>query len=801
MSLRERKVKKKKRRAVLPVIFVTCLVLMAAGLSFLILILSRAPELDIIDAQPDGYRTSVLDTDGNVVLTLSGQESNRVYVKLSEVPEDLQHAFVAIEDARFYTHHGIDVKGIARAVVQGIRHGRFSEGASTITQQLLKNNVFTDWTREETFIDKAERKIQEQYLAIVLETKVSKDWILENYLNTINLGGGNWGVQTAAKYYFNKDVSELTLSESAVIAGITKNPTSYNPLKNPDKNAERRNKVLKNMLEQAYISEIQYDEAMADPVYERIAEAHSNGSQAEIFNYFEDVLINQALADIMAVQNCSEAEAWNLIYRGGLTIYATEDSALQSLAEAEANKAEYGSPEAQVALVLIDNATGEVRAIVGGRGEKTASLIYNRALSSIRQPGSSIKIIGEYAAGLENHTLTLGSSLDDAPYTYSDGSAVHNADGTYGGMTTVRQAIVKSDNIVAVKCLQMLGVDAVYDSIGNFGISTLDDSDKVEALALGGTHNGVTALEMTAAYSAIARGGLYIEPIYYTKILDHDGHVLIEKKGASHRAVSAETAELLTLAMEDVMTQGTGVDANVEGMALAGKSGTTTGAVDSWFLGFSSNYTLGIWGGYDDNRQQSDVGYTKLIWKGVMSGADAAGTLSVSDPNVSLESAEICTKCGKLAVDGLCDETLQGDMIRQEYYVPGTEPAEKCDCHVKITVCSESGMKAGIYCPTADKVTKVYLKKASAGTADDGYQMPSGLDEKFCTTHTHIWSSFFDKKDDKSDNPDDTEGRDDASSDDSENGDGDDLPGGDDDTSKGNNWWDDIWNSLIGGDG
>ena len=730
-------------------LFILFLLTLVAGLSLFVVIALKAPPLDLIDAEPDGYRTSVLDKDEAVVLTLSGQESNRVYVKLSEVPEDLQHAFVALEDARFYKHHGVDIKGVLRAVYQAVRTHSFSEGASTITQQLLKNNVFTDWTEEKTFWDKLERKIQEQYLAVCLEGKVDKDWILENYLNTINLGGGNWGVQTAAKYYFNKDVSALTLSESAVIAGITKNPTTYNPLKNPDKNAQRREKALRNMLEQEYISQEQFDEAMADPVYDRIAEAHASGAEAEIMTYFEDALVYDVLDDLMVATQCSEEEAWNLIYRGGLTIYSTEDSALQKIAEEEVNNLDHGGGDAQVSLVLLDNETGEVRALIGGRGEKTANLLLDRAVTSLRQPGSTVKILGEYAAGLESGALTLGTAVDDAPYTYTNGTEIHNSDGIYGGMTTVRQAIIKSDNIVAVKCLQELGVEAVYDQLQDFGLTTLNDADKVEALALGGTSNGVTNMAMTAAYSSLARGGIYIEPIYYTKVLDHNGNVLLEKKGASRRAVNETTADLLTSAMEDVMTAGTGVDADFDGVSLAGKSGTTTEIRDAWFIGYSPYYTCGIWGGYDDNRPQDNSGYVKIIWKAVMSRAHAGTEDRGFDETSGLREVKICTKCGKRAVEGLCDHSPSGDVTMTELFVPGTEPTENCDCHIKITVCKSSGKSAGVYCPADDKEEHIYLKEATEGTTDVAYVIPEGLEGSKCDVHTHFWSSWFERNEEE----------------------------------------------------
>ncbi|MBQ0059887.1 MAG: PBP1A family penicillin-binding protein [Lachnospiraceae bacterium] len=705
-------------------------------------VIYRAPDLDIVDAEPEGYRTNVLDDQGNVSLTLSGQESNRVYVKLEEVPQNLQNAFIAIEDSRFYKHHGVDVRGILRALFQGIRTGRFSEGASTITQQLLKNNVFTGWMQEKNFFEKVERKLQEQYLAIVLETKVDKAWILENYLNTINLGGGNWGVETAARYYFDKNVSDLTLSESAVLAGITKNPTSYNPLTNPDKNNARREKVLRNMLEQGLIDEEAYDEAMADKVYERIAEAHGSGLGAEIFDYFQDALIYQVLDDLMAGLEISEEAAWNMIYRGGLTIYSTENTQLQTIAEEEVNNEAYSGNGAQVSLVILDQTTGEVKALVGGRGSKDASLIYDRAISSVRQPGSAIKVIGEYAAALEQGSITLGTVMDDEPYAYSDGTSVSNSDGDYDGKITVAQAIASSNNIVALKTFQQEGVDRVFSSIEGFGISTLTGDDKYEALALGGTTNGVTNLELTAAYAAIADGGHYHETSYYTKILDHDGNVLLSNVPDTHVAVSESTARLLTTALEKVMVDGTGRGARFDGMTLAGKSGTTNGIRDAWFVGYSPYFTCGIWGGYDDNATQEDNEYVKHIWKAVMQRAnDGLADNGLTDAS-DMVKAKICTKCGDLAVDDVCDVSMQGDMTAEVYFLKGTEPVSSCTCHKKVTVCTETGLKSRVYCPADKLETRVYLVEGTAGTADEAFALPSDFDKNLCTEHTHFWSSW-----------------------------------------------------------
>ena len=272
-------------------------------------VIDAAPEINLDDATPTGFLSTVLDTEGNQTAKLVATGSNRVYATIDEIPINLQHAFVAIEDERFYEHNGIDLKGILRAGIKGITSGRFSEGASTITQQLLKNNVFTSWTNETSMADKFKRKIQEQYLALQLEKKVDKDWILENYLNTINLGQNTLGVQSASRRYFNKNVSELTLSECAVIAAITQNPSRLNPISHPDKNLERRDKVLGNMLKHEYISQQEYDDAMADNVYDRIQIVNTAVEEKSVTSYFVDELTSQVIRDLIDLKGYTETQA------------------------------------------------------------------------------------------------------------------------------------------------------------------------------------------------------------------------------------------------------------------------------------------------------------------------------------------------------------------------------------------------------------------------------------------------------------------------------------------------------------
>ena len=769
-------------------------------------IVDSAPDIHDIDATPTGYLSTVLDNQGNETATLVASGSNRVYVTIDEIPLDLQHAFVAIEDARFYEHNGIDITGIVRAGITGITSGRFSQGASTITQQLLKNNVFTDWTSESSFADKMERKIQEQYLAIQLEKVEDKDWILENYLNTINLGQNTLGVQAASQRYFNKDVSELTLSECAVIAGITQNPSRYNPVSNPDANAERRTKVLNNMLDQGYIDQAAYDTAMADNVYDRIQIVDSETASDNINSYFVDALTEQVIDDLMEVKGYTETQAYKALYEGGLTIYSTQDPSIQQICDEEVNNADnYGSEtkyscsyrltiqkadgtyqnyseqtmlsyyqsknskynidfdskeavdaaieqykadimkdgdtivpngesitytmQPQASMTVIDQSTGEVKAIVGGRGDKTANKTLNRATDTKRQPGSTFKILSAYAPALDIGGMTLASVQDDAPYTYSNAAhtPVNNYDKSYRGFTTIREGITYSINIVAVKTLTDIGVDIGYEYLQNFGFSTLCDSDRTQALALGGITNGVTNLELTAAYATIANGGTYTKPRFYTKILDHDGNVLIDNTPQTHTVLKETTAWLLTNAMEDVLTNGTGRPAHFNGMPQAGKSGTTSSDRDALFAGYTPYYTCVVWGGYDDNAELSYTTYPKTLWKSVMGRIHENLDYKDFDKPDGITTATVCKKSGKLAVAGLCDSDPRGSMVESEYFASGTVPKDYCDHHVRVTIDLSTGGIATDTCPEELRSSNVYITGGSAGTQDAPYLLTDDL--------------------------------------------------------------------------
>lgn len=775
-------------------------------------IIDSSPAIDAMDVTPTGFLSTVLDTEGNTTATLVASGANRVYVTIDEIPEDLQHAFVAIEDARFYEHNGIDVKGIIRAGVKGILSGgHFSQGASTITQQLLKNNVFTTWTTDKGFA-KVVRKLQEQYLAVKVQ---DKNWILENYLNTVNLGQNSLGVQAAAMRYFNKDVSELTLSECAVIAGITQSPERLNPISHPEKNAERREEVLRNMEEQGYISEEEKERALADNVYKRIKKVNIKKTEesSQINSYFVDEVTNQVLEDLQTMLGYTKADAYKALYNSGLTIYSTQDPKIQAICDEEVNnsenyvvqpqisfnyrlsvqkadgnienydehtmlayyqasnsayninfaseeealsaieayKAEIMEPgdtipeggeylhytlQPQAAMTIIDQSTGEVKAIVGGRGDKVANRTLNRATDSTRQPGSTFKVLAAYAPALDGAGMTLASVEDDAPYTYANGTPLKNYDKRYRGFTDFRTAITYSINVVTVKCLTDIGVDNSYSYLEDFGFTTLKDSDRVQSLALGGLTNGVTNLELTAAYATIANQGTYIKPRFYTKILDHEGNVLIDNTAQTKSVLKETTAWLLTDAMKDVITTGTGKLCNFEGMTLAGKSGTTTKSRDALFAGYSPYYTCVVWGGFDDNMPQTTTSYAKLIWKAVMQRLhEGLEDKDFTMPD-GIVTCSVCKKSGKLAKNGLCNCDPRGSQVTTEYFAAGTEPTEYCDTHVAVTICSASGKPAGPYCPAEGLKTRAYISGGSSGTADSPYLLPANLSTNTCPVHT-----------------------------------------------------------------
>lgn len=818
-----------------------CICLVASiGIGMIKGIIDDAPKITDKDIIPDEQMSMIYDANGNLMETLVQAGSHRKNVKdYASIPEDLINAFVAVEDSRFWEHNGIDLKGIVRAGIQGITSGfRFSQGGSTITQQLIKNNVFTDWMSENSLGDRLERKIQEQYLALQLEEDLSaekgkqaaKEEILLSYLNTINLGSNTLGIAIASNRYFGKDYTELTLSECAVMAAITNSPGSYNPITNPEKNRKRVEKILEDMVEQGYITEEEETEALADDVYTRI-QAHNETYTAEKDSpnsYFVDAVIEQVAEDLQKDRGYTQAQANHMLYSGGLQIYTTMDPAIQNIIDEEVNdesnypssmkkysctftlQVTYGDEttktftennlkqyfrgnnpkfkliadskdelmdmieefaasetdkssgdsweltsinytlQPQVSFVLMDQSTGYILGIAGGRGEKTTDLSLNRATNTTRQPGSLFKVLAGFTPALDTCKDTLATVYYDGPYSVGKKEFSNYWSGGYMGYSSIRQSIVYSMNIVAVKCLNETVTPALaFEYLEKYGFTTLVESrtdsngktysDINASLSLGGLTDGVTNLETTAAYATIANGGTYTEPVFYTKIVDSDGNVIIDNTPETHTVMKESTAYLLTDAMEETMDgiryrsgngvnlYGTGKRADVANMSIAGKTGTTSSTNDIWFAGFSPYYTAVIWSGFDELQEISEDGYHKTIWKAIMTRVHE----KLPDPGfkapAGIVSRQICKKSGKLAVSGVCDHDPRGSMIYTEYFAEGTQPKDICDKHVGVTVCKESGLKATDKCP--EKTTKVFmsLDASATGSSDDSQYALSNI--------------------------------------------------------------------------
>ena len=800
--------KKWKRKLVLGIVMLILFVVIGAGICVASAgiglfkgILNTTPQIRLSDVVAVGEATIVYDATGKEIDQYVGTNSNRIQINdMDSIPKHLQHAFVAIEDERFYEHNGIDFLGMLRAGFQFIiTAGEETQGASTITQQLIKNTIFTDWTSEgDNWIKKIKRKIQEQYLAMEISKYYSKDDVLLRYMNAINLGQNTLGVESASQRYFGKPCSELTLSESAVIACITQNPSGYNPIRFPEKNAKRRLNCLNKMLELGFINQAEYDEAIADTdaVYERIGLYDTDyrlSTNATAGSYFSDAVYEAVRDDLVNKKGYSEAMAETLLTSGGLRIYSTMDPAIQAIADEEFNNPAnypenvkwylnyaltvyitedqtknyskenmmtwfknnrdknfnliFSSQEAayeaidifraammnqlgvenvkdnyaesismtaqpQAAFVLSDQETGYVLAMVGGRGVKEGRRTLNRATDALRSPGSTFKIIAAYAPALDSVGLTLSTVFNDAAFNYDDGKPVSNWYTTgYRGIQSIRTGIEDSLNIIAVKTLTYISPRLGFDYVQNFGFTSVYEStviggkvytDLNQTLALGGLTYGVSTYELNAAYAAIANNGTYIAPTLYTKVTDADGNVLLDNTNQKGTQVIKETtAYLLTDAMIDVVTKGTGTSCNFDKkMSIAGKTGTSSDYHDVWFAGYTPYYTCTIWAGYDNNigmstaKNNNESAVAKTLWKAIM------GRVHENLPAASFTMPEgicevtVCSRSGLLPIPGLCDATLTTE-IYDEYTVPYLS----CNIHYQGPICHYEGMPASAECP------------------------------------------------------------------------------------------------------
>jgi penicillin-binding protein 1A len=728
--------KKKRKRPVLRWLFfmvvTVCLVAAVIGGSILKAYIDEAPPLDLAKIEEQSETSFFYDIEGNPIAEYFGYE-NRIWATIEEIPDKLENAFIAIEDKRFREHKGLDFRRLAGAVINNLTGGRL-QGASTITQQLVRNCFLS---LEQTY----KRKIQEAYLSIQLEREYNKDQILEAYLNTINFGEGNYGVKAAAKDYFGKEnLEELTLKECAVLAAIPKSPTRYNPRKNyngaeENPTEERAQLVLKEMLESGFITQDEYEAAVQEKVVVNMEATRLKLYDMAPFIEYALYEVRDALIKVKGWNDDEEGrqKAEEYIYSSGLKIYTTLDRQIQKAVEdtlynwdkypstaeeADAVKVSGDTklPQPQAAAVVIDYHTGYIQAVVGGRTPPTRKRELNRATSPV-MVGSTIKPIAVYGPALD-----LGKSpasiYHNIPVTINGWDPKQKFPKNYGGggytgPTSMRYGLKKSLNIVAAQALTYdVGFETSRNYLGQLGINTELVSANGSSLALG--TSSITPVEMAAAYSAIANGGVYIEPISVLKVVDREGNVIIDrtKNQVKRRVFKESTAWLLTDMMKDAVKSGTAKNAKIAGITVAGKTGTNSDYKGVTFAGFTPYYAGFVWIGHDEGKPLSSDAqggsYAAPLWQAFMArihqekGLGDKPIIDKEPEELGLVKKKICNISGKLAGPNCPPEDVIYDWFTSE-----SVPSEICDRHAVIQICADSRKFPNEYCPEESIINKV----------------------------------------------------------------------------------------------
>lgn len=720
-----------------------------------------------------GGTSKIYDSNGDLLQTIDASDVRQTYVPLSKIPDSVQKAFIVSEDKIFYKHQGVNARGVIEDFYARLTQQSGMYGARyTITQQLIKNQL-AQRNSGNSFFQRFRNVIEEQYTAIALENEISKDQILEYYLNTVSFGERIVGVAAAAERYYGKEISDLNISEAAVLAAVSKNPSGFQPTAYSEENRQERMRILKGMLDEHYISEDEYGDALGDDVYLRIRNNVSLEEQKKVKNgsYYTDAVLQQVIRDLQNEKGYSATEANRMVYSKELKIYSCLDSSIQKICEdVVCNKKYYPvskkkkkdgldlESQTQASFVMIEQKTGAVRAIVGGRKEKGKYDGLNRAVSLERQPGTLFDALSVYTPALDTSGMTLGDVREDAQYQYPDTniSVSDLDDDKHMGLVTLRDALVLSRAVPTIKVLENVSVEIGYSYLKRFGFTTLvekkreaktgertgqsDKNDFQLQMGLGQLADGVTNLELTSAYSAFANGGGYQTPKFYTKVLDQNGKVLLEKKEDNVQIMKKSTAWLLTDAMknEPIQLEKNLSDLSRNGIAVSGKSGRTENNTDIWYMGYTPYYTFGIWAGKDENSPLESTVYVTTMWRDIMERVHKYKNVKRAffEKPEDIISRRICTKCGGLAVSGLCDQAEGEGIVRTEYYEKGTEPVKNCTCHVKYTFCKASHQLATEKCPSSQCYQKVFLQKKTVGeTEDSEYMFQRYSDGSKCEVH------------------------------------------------------------------
>lgn len=619
-------------------------------------------------------------------------QRERAYVPYGEIPAALIDAFVAIEDQHFFEHKGVNWY---RTLVAGANYilgfsDRF--GASTITQQLVKNLTGEDQVS-------VKRKLQEILYARDLERMLEKSEIMELYLNVICFSDHCDGIGAAAEHYFSKSPAELTVAECAAIAAITNNPSYYNPIRHPENNLKRRNLILSQMHEMGSLDDLSYGEAINEPLELRVDDL---SNREGINSWYTDMVIADVIADLMAERGMSRAAASHLVYTGGLRIDVAVDEEIQAIVEdyylhrVRMPRNEQGEA-AESALIVIDAKTGDILGVAGAVGEKKGNHLQNFATQTLRPPGSTIKPLSVYAPALEEGLINWSSVYDDVPVKFGEqGKSVwpKNANGIYRGLTNIPYAVAHSTNTVALRVLEELGLPKAFDYAKNrFGLSHMKERDcDLAALALGQLSNGVTLREVTAAYTAFADRGVYHPYRSYYRVLDADGNLLLSKPDEGKIILSTANAAIMTKMLEGCIKEGTSTSVTLRTLTeCAGKTGTTNRDGDRWFVGYTPDVVCGVWSGYEYPEPLVGKNISTAIWDGVMNRivSSRPSERKFSMPS-SLVYVTYCKDSGKLLCEA-CEKDPRGTRAESGWFEKGSEPREFCDCHVLCRYNTEVG--------------------------------------------------------------------------------------------------------------
>lgn len=691
-----------------------------------------------------GFQNSVLlDNNGDVIAELSGDE-NRKIISKTDMSEYLPKAFIAIEDERFESHNGVDLVRTLHATFKYLTNGGESNfGGSTITQQVVKNIT---GEKDNSGGGGAVRKIKEIARAYELEKMLSKDQIIELYLNLIPLGGGAkniYGVEKASEYYFNKSAKDLSIVESAYLAGITHSPNRYDPYvseEQKDARMERINTrvktVLRKMVELGKINKEQYDSAVEE-VNNGIHFEQGNFSTS--YTYLAEEAIKEVIKDLQKEYGWDEEVARLHLYGSGYIIHTTQDTAIQNKIEEVYASDKYiawsDDHQTQSGMAIIQNGTGYVAGCAGALGEKTTFGV-NRATTASGSPGSSMKPIAVIAPSLEKGLITAGSVVDDVPTSFG-GYNPHNWYSGFKGLSNIRYMLKISENITEVKLLRNLTPAASLEFMRQLGITSLDSSrDENLSIALGGLTYGISPLEMAGAYQTFANGGKYVEPTFYKKVEDTNGNVILTSKQETRQVMSEGNAFIMTsLLTEPISAGGTGTVAAISGMQVCGKTGTSNNNEDSAFTGFTPYYTASVIY-YYDSLKKSVNDNAKLIWCDVMKPIHSSLEGKYFEQPDSVTRANICKDSGLLASE-LCSRDPRGSRVYSEYFVKGTVPSKTCTCHVSVNICKETGKVANEYCTDVEE--RVFITRENRDedngwekAADAGYMAPT----ETCDKHT-----------------------------------------------------------------